>query len=109
MENLDDELLDEELSDFFKDEDSKEEQKKEEDADLANQKVAELLDTFNVKKNFNEIATIKDAKDFTAMTDKIKANLSSLDFLAKNPYGEKNPKADDYYNDFYRFTLTGEL
>ena len=79
MENLDDELLDEELSDFFKDEDSKEEQKKEEDADLANQKVAELLDTFNVKKNFNEIATIKDAKEFTAMTDKIKANLSSLE------------------------------
>ena len=79
MENLDDELLDEELSDFFKDEDSKEEQKKEEDADLANQKVVELLDTFNVKKNFNEIATIKDAKDFTAMTDKIKANLSSLE------------------------------
>lgn len=37
------------------------------------------------------------------------ANLSSLDFLAKNPYGEKNPNTDDYYNDFYRFTLTGEL
>ncbi len=79
MENLDDELLDEELSDFFKDEDSKEEQKKEEDASLANQKVVELLDTFNVKKNFNEIATIKDAKDFTAMTDKVKANLASLE------------------------------
>ncbi len=79
MENLDDELLDEELSDFFKDEDSKEEQKKEEDAELANQKVVELLDTFNVKKNFNEIVTIKDAKDFIAMTDKVKANLSSLE------------------------------
>lgn len=37
------------------------------------------------------------------------SNLSSLDFLAKNPYGKKNPKTDDYYNDFYRFTLTGEL
>ena len=82
MENLDDELLDEELSDFFKDEGAKEAQQEDtkqiEEAKL-NQKIADLLDTFNVKKNYEEILTVKDAKEFTNMTEKVKANLSSLE------------------------------
>lgn len=36
-------------------------------------------------------------------------DLSSLEFLAKDTYGEINPRTNDYYNTMFHFKLRGEL
>jgi hypothetical protein len=76
--NLEDELLDEELTEFFND-DTNDKDKKEDKKEDVNLKVKQLLDTFNVQKNYESIVNIKDAKEVKKMIETVRNNLSSLE------------------------------